>query len=270
VLFTNAKCGGTTLKAWFFDNLDFATLHRRPVALISAFGPRYAAAHLRRGWRLARRTAQARHDVFNTSDYKHDLRAFINFYRASYCAPALTSAASGFRRICVVRHPARRLVSAYLDKFCTAEDRSEPFVREVMQALGRDDPSFRDLLDYLERVEELHCNPHWRRQTYVLDRQRIDNFVRLEALHEEMLALADVVGTTHLPMLQGRLQVTQGAGGERVADPAEDLTGLPSAEIAARRKATGRFPAAACFLTPEATERIRRIYAADFERLPYP
>jgi len=24
ILFTNAKCGGTTLKAWFFDNLDLA------------------------------------------------------------------------------------------------------------------------------------------------------------------------------------------------------------------------------------------------------
>ena len=82
VLFTNAKCGGTTLKAWFFENLDFATLHRRPATLVGAFGPAYAAAHLRRGWRLARRAARA---APGSSDHKERLRAFVTFYRRAYC-----------------------------------------------------------------------------------------------------------------------------------------------------------------------------------------
>ena len=71
VLFTNAKCGGTTLKAWFFENLDFATLHWRPATLVGAFGPAYAAAHCGAGWRLARRAARA---APGSSDHKEELR----------------------------------------------------------------------------------------------------------------------------------------------------------------------------------------------------
>jgi hypothetical protein len=267
VLFTNAKCGGTTLKAWFFENLGAATLHRHPVTLVRAFGPAYAAAHLRHGRGLARRAARA---APASSDYKEGLRAFVNFYRRAYCAAAMSAGpGADYRRICVTRHPARRLVSAYLDKFCTDEARL-PFVADVRRAIGRDDPSFRDFLGYLETVDERDCNPHWRRQTYVLDDQRVDDFVRLEALHAEMTRLADAVGAQRLALLEGRLQATRGAAeGDRPAEAGEDASGLSSAEVAARRGASGRFPPAASFLTPETSERIRRIYAADFARLPY-
>ena len=125
------------------------------------------------------------------------------------------------------------------------------------------------MLDYLEAVDEGACNPHWRRQTYVLDGQRIDDFVRLEMMHTEMTRLADVVGATCLPILQSRLKVTRGAEADGATHPDEDATRLSSAEIAARRKATGQFPSTASFLTTETSQRIRRIYAADFDRLPY-
>lgn len=270
VLFTNAKCGGTTLKAWFFENSDLATLHRRPATLLRTYRPAYAAAHLRRGWRLAARTAEAGRRAPGSSDYKDRLRSFVNFYRAAYCARALADdRTTSYRRICVVRHPAERLVSAYLDKFCRDADDREPFVREVIRTIGRDDPSFRDLLGYLETVDERACNPHWRRQTYILDGQDIDDFVRLEAMHAGMTRLADVVGARSLAMLQGRLQATRTPEVGQAADAGEDASGLSTAEIAARRRAGGRFPPAASFLTPEASERIRRIYAADFARLPY-
>jgi len=199
VLFTNAKCGGTTLKAWFFENLDFATLHWRPATLVGAFGPAYAAAHLRRGWRLARRAARA---APGSSDHKEGLRVFVTFYRRAYCSAAMAAdPGADYRRICVTRHPARRLVSAYLDKFCSDEARL-PFMQDVLRAVGRDAPSFRDFLGYLETVDERACNPHWRRQTYVLDGQHIDDFVRIEALHAEMTRLADVVGARRLPLQQ--------------------------------------------------------------------
>ncbi len=267
VLFTNAKCGGTTLKAWFFENLGFATLHRRPATLVSAFGPAYAAAHLRRGWWLARHAARAGRRSPGSPEHKERLRRFIGFYRGAYCGPAMADGrAAGYRRICVTRHPGRRLVSAYLDKFCTGAPRPA-FVEDVLRAIGRDDPSFRDLLGYLETVEEHACNPHWRRQTYVLDGQRVEDFVRLEDMRAEMTRLADIVGGGHLPLLEGRLQATR--GGESEAADGEDASALPSAEIAARRRAGGRFPPAASFLTPETSERIRRIYAADFARLGY-
>ena len=266
VLYTNAKCGGTTLKRWFFENLDFGTLHWRPGALFRTFGPAYAVAHLQRGWRLARRTTLAGP---GSPDYADCLRDFISFYRRRYCGPALAAGdPPGYRRICVTRHPGPRLVSAYLDKFCSGEP-VLPFIRAVLDAIGRDDPSFLDLIGYLETVDERACNPHWRRQTYVLDGRHIDDIVPLESLHAGMTRLADVVGADHLPLLKKRLQVTDGAGSVRPAAPVVDASALSSTEIAAHRAATGRFPPAASFLTPETTPRIRRIYAEDFARFGY-
>src|SRR4051794_14395520 len=179
VLFTNAKCGGTTLKAWYFDNLDFASLHRKPATLLSNYGLRYAAAHIGRGSRLARGVARAMRAAPGSEEYKRKLRIFIDFYRQAYCRPAMVAGPpADFQRICVVRHPAQRLVSAYLDKFCTPRpDGHRTFERKVLQAIGRPDPSFWQLLDYLEGIPEEECNPHWRRQTYVPDGQRIDSFV---------------------------------------------------------------------------------------------
>lgn len=266
VLFTNAKCGGTTLKAWFFENLDFATLHRRPATLVPAFGAAYAAAHLRRGWWLAGGAARAARRSPGSSEHKEKLRSFFAFYRDAWCGPAMADGrTAGYRRICVTRHPDRRLVSAYLDKFCTGAARPA-FVEAVVGAIGRD-PSFRDLLGYLEIVDEPACNPHWRRQTYVLDRQHVDDFVRLEDMRAEMTRLAGIVGAARLPLLEGRLQATRAGAGD--AADCGDASALPSADIAAHRRAHGRFPPAASFLTPETSERIRRIYAADFARLAY-
>ncbi len=272
VLFTNAKAGGTTLKAWFFDNLDFPTLHRRPATLLSAYGPRYAAAHLRRGFPMARAVARSRREAPGSEEYKRRVRGFIDFYRSAYCRSAMQGAgpAGDYRRICVVRHPEQRVVSGYLDKFCTPRaDGDLPLVKDVLRAMGRDDLSFWQFLDYLEAVDEDACNPHWRQQSYILDGQRVDRFVRLEALHEEMSEVCDIVGAGHLPALQRRLKATREGEGEARAEFSADLAHLPSAAIAALRESEGRFPPAASFLTPEACERIRKIYAADFSRLPY-
>ena len=49
VLFTNGKCGGTTLKSWFFANLDLPGFERRPLRFLATFGPRYVYRHLRTG-----------------------------------------------------------------------------------------------------------------------------------------------------------------------------------------------------------------------------
>jgi len=82
VLFTNAKCGGTTLKAWFFDNLGLATLHRRPGQLLASFGPRYALSHMRRGRHLAAAVARAP----DGEAYNAALRDCITYYRHAFCA----------------------------------------------------------------------------------------------------------------------------------------------------------------------------------------
>lgn len=270
ILFTNPKCGGTTLKAWFFNNLDMADLHRRPARLLRSFGPMFFYRHLRRGRPQALRVARFHAGAGESEAYKAALRDYLNFYRRAFCAGVLHSAeAERYFRICVARNPYDRIVSAYLDKFCNEGrmGREAPYVREMLRGLGRSDLTFRQFLAYLRTTDEKDQAIHWRRQTYLLEGQRIDAFVRLEALHDEMARLADIVGAEHLAMLQEKLQATRVGGNE--GRPAPDMTDVSNLEIAAQRRASGRFPPRECFLTPEAQARIREIYALDFARLPY-
>ncbi|TPE47369.1 sulfotransferase family 2 domain-containing protein [Amaricoccus solimangrovi] len=259
VLFTNAKCGGTTLKSWFFTNLDMAGLERRPWRLASAFGPRFAARQLLRGRRLTPRGPALRDG--------EALRRMTNYYRANYCVPALASGATeDFFRFAVVRDPESRLVSAYLDKFC-GEDAGRPWVRAVVDQAGGGEITFARFLDYLARVEDAECNPHWRRQTYVLEGHRIDAWVRLERIAEDFAAIGDRIGRAHLDIFGERMQSAPSARISWEGRP--PLTEAPASEIAAWRAENGAFPPKAAFLTDETRARIREIYAADYAALPY-
>lgn len=260
VLFTNAKCGGTTLKRWFFTNLDLAGLERNPVRLAAAFGPGFAARHLMRG-----RKWTPRGEALRDSEA---LRLATNAYRKSYCVRALLSGATeGFFRFAVVRDPAPRLVSAYLDKFC-GEDRDRPWVRSVVDQAGTNgDITFDRFLDYLAAVDDENCNPHWRRQTYVLEGHKIDAWVRLERIAEDFAAIGGRVGGAHLDIFGARLQAAPSAKlswGDR-----PPLNAAPTSEIAAWRAEHGAFPPKEALLTDATRARIREIYAADYAALPY-
>lgn len=270
ILFTNPKCGGTTLKAWFFYNLDLRNLHRRPARLAWSYGPRFFSGHLRRGRSLALEVPGIGGFSGNSEDHKAALRHFTHFYRAAFCLREMRSRRSdGYFRICVVRNPYDRIVSAYLDKLCSEGrfGREAPYVQRMLSDLGRSELTFREFLAFLRTVDEEQCAIHWRRQTFLLEGQRIDAFVRLEALHEEMARHAHIVGAEHLDILKKKMQATRTARCDAAAAP--DLTDMPNLQIAAERRANGRFPSRASFLTPETRKQIREIYALDFERLPY-
>ena len=179
-----------------------------------------------------------------------------NFYRRVFCAPAVASGATaGYFNVAVVRHPEDRVVSAFLDKFC-GEDRGEHWVRRAAEAAHPDgDPSFADFLGYLETVDERRCDPHWRRQSYVLDGHAIDAFVRLERLAEDFDAISDRVGRARLDRLGAKLQRSAGAPRAATA-PIADASRLKASEIVARRATEGDFP-------PEGGVRDRRDPRAD-------
>ena len=270
ILFTNPKCGGTTLKAWFFDNLGLGSLHRRPAHLLWVYGPRFFVRYWQYGRPLAVKVPCSSGTSEYTDDYKAALRNFIKFYRRAFCARVMRSSGSAdYFRICVVRNPYDRVVSGYLDKFCSEGryGREAPYVQRMLCELGRSQLTFRQFLAYLRSVDEDVCASHWRRQTYILEGQRVDAFVRLEALHDEMARHAQVVGTKHLPLLHMKLQATR--IGTDHGTSVLDMTDVPSLQIAAQRRSSGSFPPRASFLTPEMREQIREIYALDFKRLPY-
>lgn len=270
ILFTNPKCGGTTLKAWFFYNLGLADVHNRPAHLLWAYGPRFFIRHLRHGRSLAHEVPRALGSSTSSEEYKAALRKFTHFYRSTFCSRALRSRRStDYFRICVVRNPYDRIVSAYLDKLCSEGrfGREAPYVQRMLGELGRSELTFRQFLAYLRLVREEDCATHWRRQTYLLEGQRIDAFVKLEALQDEMARHAVIVGSKHLPILEKKLQTT--CVREDDGRPVQDMTDVPNLQIAAERQASGYFPPRAGFLTPETRKQIQDIYALDFERLPY-
>ena len=262
VLFTNAKCGGTTLKSWFFANLDLPALERRPWRFLATYGPGQALRHLRRGRKAVPRGAALRD--------AEAVRRMTNYYRHAYCQPLIEAGGIlDFFKLAVVRHPEDRVVSGFVDKIC-GEDRREPWVREVVAAAGGEGRvTFASFLDYLERTPDEICDPHWRRQTHILEGHRIDAFVRLEALAADFAAVAARVGSEHLDVFARRLQSNPYDPALAAAALAADMPARGQAEVIAWRETHGAFPPKEAFLTPETRGRIRRIYAKDFALLPY-
>ena len=270
ILFTNAKCGGTTLKAWFFENLGLGSLHRRPAHLLWNYGPRFSNRYRRLGRELASKVPTHPGTSGYTHAYLTALLDFTNFYRRAFCLPAIKARWSAdYFRICVTRNPYDRCVSGYLDKLCGEGKfgREAPYVRSMLHELGRPELTFREFLAYLRSVDDEQCATHWRRQTFVLEGQRVDAFVRLEALHAEMAQHAGVVGPEKLHLLQHKLQVTSASSKAESSIP--DMTDVSNLRIAESRAALGFFPSPASFLTPETRQLISEIYEADFKLLPY-
>lgn len=262
ILYTNAKCGGTSLKAWFFANLDLPRLAFDPVGLTRRFGTRFAWRYYTRGRRLTPRGDEIRD--------AERLRRMAAFYRRSFSGPHIDAGRTEeFFKFAVVRRPEERVVSAFIDKFC-GEDRDKPFSRSVVAAAGRDgDITFDRFLSFLEGMDDATADPHWRRQVHVFGGRRIDAYVRLEHMAADFATLAPRIGGDPWGHLDFRLQTNPFVAAP--LDPAE-LVGFPArptADIVAWREARGAFPPKSAFLTPDTLARIRRIYAADYAMPPY-
>ncbi len=262
VLFTNGKCGGTTLKSWFFANLDLPGFEANPLRFAMTFGPKFVYSHFNSGRKLTPRAGQATDP--------EQVRRMTIFYRRAFCAPAVASGrTAGFFKFAVVRNPEDRAVSAFLDKFC-GDNRDTSWVRTAAAAAHPDsDPSFMDFLAYIDCVDEAACDPHWRRQSYVLDARVLDAFVRLEHLAEDFRAIADRVGDAHFGKLELKLKRNLSAIDAAAAPPVGDMTGLRASEIAAWRAARGYFPPKDALVTDVSRAQIRRAYARDYALLPY-
>jgi len=270
VLFTNAKCGGTTMKAWFLQTLDRDRSLSSPVSAIRHFGIGFALKWYRDRDHFRSMPASA---IWENTEV---LRRFITFYRSAYCAPHMTRiGAHGMFKFAVVRDPYDRLVSGFVDKFC-GDDLRQPWVQDIVSVVaakngGRRTVSFRQFLDYLSTPDDRNVNAHWRRQTYVLDDVDLDAFVRVESLSAEMAAIAQRLGLSHDPAILGRRQ--DNVYLQELREPAStpgfcgDLT---NDELMRFRSSTGAFPPKISFFDRHAREQTENIYLKDFERLPYP
>ena len=257
VLFTNAKCGGTTLKHWFLSSHSFHRMIRSPVSVARYFGLRALSKEFAKVGLFSHRYLKDPTDTH--------ARRLISNYRGlvtSLDAPPATPQMPVFM---VVRDPYSRAVSAWIDKFCGA-DRHKSWVRQVLGAFGVESPTFMDFLRYVEATPHGEMNAHWRRQSLIIDAVPEVCFLRLESLQHDMEQHTDVWGDRDGSILSVRTQ--NNAYREVPGDP--DASRMTAESLVRFREAHGAFPAKNSFLTPESRALIRSAWRKDFERFGYP
>ncbi|TGG95244.1 hypothetical protein E4656_02145 [Natronospirillum operosum] len=258
LLFINSKCGGTTIKYWFFRNVGVMGNEFNLPWLTRYFGIKFALQFM---------TKMALEDRATRYDNNLGIRSLTKIYRNQFSAPFMARHQhQGFRQVLVCRNPYDRVVSGFIDKFC-GDDKNKPWVREIIEHYGSGGAiSFNQFLDHLlDAPEEAH-NRHWRRQTYIIDGQNIDAMIRLEHLLEDFEANRHLFGDADFGPLTSKSQSNQYAA----SFPADiNVVNRTNLELVGLKNEHQAFPPKKQFLNDETIGKINRIYAEDFERLPY-
>lgn len=152
---------------------------------------------------------------------------------------------SDYRRFTVVREPAARALSGFLEKVGQGLKQSEPIVETLRERTGRDiapaDITLEQFLDVIADLPSRKQDPHWRRQAdhIGLGIVNYDAVVHLEDLD----ASWDLIGElTRTPDLKGEYFCRNSTGARtRIAD----------------------------YYTPALLDRVSEVYARDYAELDY-
>ncbi|WP_299031766.1 sulfotransferase family 2 domain-containing protein [uncultured Sulfitobacter sp.] len=169
-------------------------------------------------------------------------------------------------RFAILRDPARRLLSAYIEKFVNTRTENTnvthhtgPVVRAVQTAEGLETPdfargiSFQAFVDHITAMPAEQLDPHWRPQHLYLGAYEWPNLYTFDSLPR---AVADLEARTGITLDATAVNRT-GSGAGTPHQGAQDLLPpeldrlLPLSE--------------ASFLTPEIRERLTAYYATDYE-----
>jgi len=232
-------------------------------------------------WYVYGRLQQIRSEVL--AKY-HDARAWLSGegYLLAYPEARRLAEQEGYTSVALVRHPASRVLSAYLNKFVVYHggqldswDKLEPLARTQLTRWHHDPDekgvysgiSFHEFLDNIEKavaeagkgVPEL--DPHWNLQA---PRNAVDNCLKfdkvlyLEDFASGIVWLNEFFGADYKVRKTNRTRYQE--GGE-----VSDLTAVPSVELARSMSGLKKEN----FLTPKTLEQIGRIYATDYELFGY-
>jgi hypothetical protein len=153
---------------------------------------------------------------------------------------------STWTRLTVVREPAARLLSGYLEKIRQGLKQSEPIMARL-QELGRapeqpQDITFADFIDVVTHTTSREQDPHWRRQADHIGEGIVsyDAVIHLEELDASWAQVAALVG---VPDLQDQFYCRNSTGaGSRVGE----------------------------WYTPQLLDQVAESYAADYRAFGYP
>jgi len=265
ILFTNAKCGGTLLKSWYLGTLDLEESFSNFIAAVQHFGLKFVLNWYRHYFKFINGS-----EIISKDKY---LRRFIKDYRIALknFLPEIVDR-SDWYRFAVVRSPYDRLVSAYVDKFC-GRDLSKKFVQKVLQEAGCRDAdgnlvlSFVQFVEYLSRQDIVKVNPHWRRQSYILEGINLDRIIDLKQLSRDLPEIEKQLGLTSMLNLQSRRQ-----SNVYKSDASENFKfagDISNNQLIEYHKKTKIFPSKELFYNDELRSKVRGIYKSDFEQLPF-
>jgi hypothetical protein len=286
ILFTNGKCGGTSLKSWFVASLDLGTALDGVLATVKTYGVTRALE-----WFLPVRefpgslpirifdalkelhpTLRVRDDLAIRKSDKY-LRRFIEVHRR-----ATTEELDAYLnrpdwyQFAVVRNPLDRLVSGYVDKFCKG-DANEAFVKDVVDSVDKRRPdslgtlTFSEFVDHLASSDITRVDPHWRPQSQILDGVRIDKFIKLEELASELVPLSERFGVVP-QAIETRHRQSNSYANNIDASPLP-VFGLTNIELREYKRVHGAFPRHTNFYDDVLRDKVREIYRSDFELLTF-
>ena len=154
-------------------------------------------------------------------------------------------AGPGYRRFTVVREPASRLLSGYIEKIGQGLKQSEPIVEALEERTGQpvrpEDVTLEQFLDIVAGQESRDQDPHWRRQADHLGLGVVpyDAVIHLEDLDASWARIGDLTST---PDLQEQFFC---------------------------RNSTGARTRMGEYYTPELLARVTEAYARDYAELGY-
>jgi hypothetical protein len=186
--------------------------------------------------------------VQRVQDSPHNRLNATPFVKPFQLPPALLEevfTSPDYRRFTVVREPAARLLSGYIEKIGQGLKQSEPIVAALKQSTGRDvaaaDITLDQFLDVIGAQESRDQDPHWRRQAdhVGLGIVPYDAIIHLEELDASWARIAELTST---PGLQEQFFCRNSTGARnRMQD----------------------------YYTPELLERVAEVYARDYSELDY-
>jgi hypothetical protein len=151
-----------------------------------------------------------------------------------------------YRRFTVIRNPASRALSAYLEKIGQGLKQSAAVVEALKATTGQDiaaqDVTLEQFLDVAARQSSREQDPHWRRQADHLGLGIVN--------YDEIVHLEDL---------------------DRSWDRISELTSTPDLqEQFFCRNSTGASSKVADYYTPELLRKVVEIYSGDYAELDYP
>ncbi len=132
-------------------------------------------------------------DEFSAITSLPDLKSYTDLLDASY---------EGFFKFSVVRHPLRRAMSCFKDKYerCDRHSNIMSWQTPLLKLLRRETISFIDWLDFIASMPDEYSDPHWRSQYYTMytedGRQLVDAVYKLEHLSEYQSELSERLGVS--------------------------------------------------------------------------